>query len=187
MFVNGYIIQKCVDNGYKGVDGSGFSPDTAENWYLNGVDGYSEEFEPYYDKEIIKEDWFLEPHTFVGVCSDFEYIKRYIAVSKELGIKYRVLVVMTDIPSPTVELDPDIELKFLGFDYAYEGRDNYSAVYNEIPGIFPDCKLNENGLFETREEMDKYLSLREEFVKTHPPYTLEDGDFTVFKLYEMNI
>ena len=68
MFVNGYIIQKCVDNGYKGVDGSGFSPDTAENWYLNGVDGYSEEFEPYYDKEIIKEDWFLESHTFVGVC-----------------------------------------------------------------------------------------------------------------------
>ena len=115
------------------------------------------------------------------------YIKKYIAVSRELGIRYRVLVVMTDIPSPTVELDPSIELRFLGYDYAYEAPDNYSAVYNEIPFVFTDIKLNENGLIETREEMDTYLKKREEFVKSHPPYTLEVGDFTVFKLYEMNI
>jgi len=45
MFVNGFIIQKYVDNGYKGVDGSGFSANSCENWYLNGVEGYSEQFE----------------------------------------------------------------------------------------------------------------------------------------------
>lgn len=38
MYVNGYIIQKFVDNGYKGVDGSGFSTDSGENWYLNRVE-----------------------------------------------------------------------------------------------------------------------------------------------------
>ena len=108
MFVNGYIIQKYVDNGYKGVDGSGFSADSGENWYLNSVEGYSEEFEPYFDKEICKDEWYFEPHTYVGVCTDLEYIKRYISVSKKLGIKYRVLVVMTDIPSLTVELDPSM-------------------------------------------------------------------------------
>ncbi|MCR4703080.1 MAG: hypothetical protein K5665_05380 [Saccharofermentans sp.] len=187
MFVNGYIIQKYVDNGYKGVDGSGFSADSGENWYLNSVEGYSEEFEPYFDKEICKDEWYFEPHTYVGVCTDLEYIKRYISVSKKLGIKYRVLVVMTDIPSPTVELDPSMDLKFLGFDYAYECPDNYSAVYNEVPFVFPECKLNENGLFETREELDEYLLLREKFVDTHPPYTLEAGNFTVFKVYELNI
>ena len=41
MHVNGYIIQKFVDNGYKGVDGSGFSTDSGENWYLNRVEEYS--------------------------------------------------------------------------------------------------------------------------------------------------
>jgi len=187
MYVNGYIIQKFVDNGYKGVDGSGFSTDSGENWYLNRVEEYSGQFEPYYEKEICKDELIFDPHTYVGVCTDFEYIKQYISVSKKLGIRYRVLVVMTDIPSPVVELDPSVELKFMGFDYAYEFPDNYSAVYNEIPFVFPECKLNENGLFETREEIDAYLVKRKEFEDTHPPYTLETGDFTVFKVYEMNI
>ena len=35
--------------------------------------------------------------------------------------------------------------------------------------------------------MDEYLLLREKFVDTHPPYTLEVGNFTVFKVYELNI
>lgn len=187
MFVNGYIIQKLVDNGYKGVDGSGYSLDSAENWYLHDIEEYAEQFEPYFSKEICKDEWNMEPHTYVGVCTDLEYIKKYISVSRKLGIKYRVLVVMTDIPSPIVELDPSMELKFLGFDYAYETPDNYSAVYNEIPFVFPDFKLNENGLFETREEIEEYLVKRQEFVDTHPPYTLENGNFTVFKLYEIDI
>lgn len=44
-----------------------------------------------------------------------------------------------------------------------------------------------NGLFETREEIDAYLAKRKAFEDTHPPYTLETGDFTVFKVYEMDI
>ena len=187
MFVNGYIIQESVDNGYKGVDGSGFSTGSGRNWYLNSVEEYSEEFEPYFDKEICVDDWYIEPHTYVGVCTDLDYIRRYISVSTELGIRYRVLVVMTDIPVPTVKLDPGIKLKFLGYDYAYEAPDNYSAVYNEVPGVFPDCRLNGNGLFETREEIERYLVMRREFEDTHPPYTLEAGNFAVFKLYEMDI
>ena len=47
MYLNGFIIQKAVDNGYKGVDGSGFSANTGENWYLNDNDDYRAEFEPY--------------------------------------------------------------------------------------------------------------------------------------------
>ncbi len=55
-----------------------------------------------------------------------------------------------------------------------------------IPFVFDEFELNENWLFETREKIDKYLRKREEYVKTHPQYTLETGDFTVFKLYEMS-
>ena len=35
MFVNGLVVQKYVDNSYKGIDGSGFSYNTAQNWFLN--------------------------------------------------------------------------------------------------------------------------------------------------------
>lgn len=106
-------------------------------------------------------------------------------VSKQLGIKYRVLLVKTDIPMPTLEIDRELKTEFLGYDYAYENGDNYSAVYNEMPHIFPEFELNQNGLFQTRKEIIEYISRREEYEKTHKPYTLEVGDFTVFEVYEV--
>lgn len=68
---------------------------------------------------------------------------------------------------------------------AYENGDNYSAVYNEIPFVFTDFELNENGLFQTKEEILEYISKREEYEKAHKPYTLEVGDFTIFEVYEV--
>ena len=38
MFVNGLVVQKYIDNSYKGIDGSGFSYNTAQNWFLNFED-----------------------------------------------------------------------------------------------------------------------------------------------------
>ena len=186
MHINGFIIQKDVNNSYKGVDGSGFSSGSGENWYLNSHPDYEDRFEPYYE-ECIDRGWMLSEQSWVSACTDLEYIRKYISVSKTLGIKYRVLIVMTDVPAPVMELSPDIKMNFLGYDYAYIGGDNYSAVYNEIPFVFPDVKLNSNGLIQTMEEMDTYLKQREEFVATHPKYTLEDGDFVIFKVYEANL
>ena len=74
---------------------------------------------------------------------------------------------------------------FLGYDYAYESGDNYSAVYNEIPYIFPQFKLNQYGLFQTRSEIDEYIAVRERFKQSHPPLTLEEGNFVVFRLSEI--
>jgi len=121
----------------------------------------------------------------VAACTDLDYIYRYIEVSKELGIKYRVLLVKTEIPMPTVEIDKELEMEFLGYDYAYENGDNYSTVYNEILFVFPEFELNQNGLFQTKEEIIEYISRREEYEKTHKPYTLEVGDFTIFEVYEV--
>ena len=52
MYVNGIVIQKYVDNNYKGIDGSGFSESTGENWYFNNDEHLSELFEPFYDEHI---------------------------------------------------------------------------------------------------------------------------------------
>ena len=38
MFANGLVVQKYVDNSYMGIDGSGFSYNTAQNWFLNFED-----------------------------------------------------------------------------------------------------------------------------------------------------
>ena len=42
MFVNGLVVQKYIDNSYKGIDGSGFSYNTAQNWFLNFEDDVPE-------------------------------------------------------------------------------------------------------------------------------------------------
>ena len=186
MYVNGFIVQKYVANSYKGIDGSGFSDNTGENWYLNNNDIFHEQFEPYYDENIGKTYWDLEPFTWVSACTDIDYINRYINVSKSIGIEYRILLVETEISQPQMNYS-GIKKHFLGYDYAYANGDNYSAVYNEIPFIFSKCKLNDNGLFETEKEIHEYILLREEFKKTHKPSTLEEGEFIVFKLYEVEL
>lgn len=187
MYTNGFIIQEDANLKYRGIDGSGFSYLTFHNWYLNWNDEYQSMFEPYYDEYIGKTHYILEPHTWVAACTDLDYICRYIEVSKKLNISYRILLVKTEIPNPIMENLPDLKMKFLGYDYAYENGDNYSAVYNDIPTVFPNFTLNENELFETREEIEKYILQREEYKKVHPPYTLEEGDFTIFELYEVEI
>ena len=50
-------------------------------------------------------------------------------------------LVKTEIPEPVAEISTELETKFLGYDYAYENGDNYSAVYNEIPVVFPEYKF----------------------------------------------
>ncbi|WP_418747018.1 hypothetical protein [Frisingicoccus sp.] len=54
-----------------------------------------------------------------------------------------------------------------------------------IPFIFPQFELNQYGLFQTKEEIDEYIAVREQFKQTHPPYTLEEGDFVTFRLHEI--
>lgn len=186
LYTNGFIIQQRTDNPYKGVDGSGFSENTGQNWYLNYSDACQSRFEPYYEEHIERTYWNIEPHTWVGACTDMDYIRRYIAVSKELGIEYRLLLVRTEIPAPVIEGEIGLKTTFLGYDYAYESGDYYSAVYNEIPFVFPQFALNENGLFQTEKEIREYISQREKFVQTHTPNTLESGDFVVYEVHEVD-
>ena len=184
MYVNGIVVQKYVDSQYKGIDGSDFSANTGENWYFNNDEHLSDLFEPFYDEYIGRTYWDLDKKTWVAACNDMDYIYRYINESKKQNISYRLLLCETEISSPTMMI-PECNKKFLGYDYAYATGDNYSAVYNEIPFVFPDFKLNRNGLFQTEKEIYKYILERERFKKVNPPHTLEDGDFVVFRLHEI--
>ncbi len=187
IYTNGFVIQEYKDNTYKGIDGSGFSVDSARNWYLNDSEKYEEQFEHFYDEFIGKTYWNIEPHSWVSVCTDLEYLRRYTEVSKELGIRYRIILVRTNIPAPVLNSDLFGDTMFLGYDYAYIGGDNYSAVYNEIPFVFDNIQLNKNGLIETMDEMLAYISQRDVFVNNHAPYTLEVGDFAIMELYEVSV
>ena len=164
MFTNGIVIQKYVDNSYKGIDGSGFSENTGKNWFLNDDEILAPQFEPYYDEYIGKTYWNLE--------------------AQKRNIKFRLLLCESYIPNPIFDAS-NLKTEFLGYDYAYANGDNYSAVYNEIPFVFSEFKLNQYGLFQTEEEISEYIAKRELFKQQNPPYTLEDGEFVVFRLCEI--
>ena len=184
MIVNGIVVQKYIDNSHKGIDGSGFSEHTGQNWFLNLEEDVSDYFGSYYDENIGKTYFNLGEHAWIAACNDMNYIYRYVKEAEKINIKYRLLLCETDIPDPKFDC-PDLKRIFLGYDYAYAAGDNYSAVYNEIPFVFPRFKLNKYGLFQTREEIDEYIAAREQFKLTHPPLTLEEGDFVVFRLHEL--
>jgi|GEM_PF-645660 hypothetical protein len=185
MTVNGIIVQEYTDNPYRGVDGSGYSKDSAQNWFLNYVEDADKSFEGYYDEHIdIGMTYNIPDHYWVAACNDMEHIYKYVKEAEKRNIRYRLLLAETDIPRPRFEC-PDVEKVFLGYDYAYSSGDNYSAVYNEIPFVFPQFKLNRYGLFETREAIEEFIAERERFVRTHPPLTLEAGDFVIFRLHEI--
>ena len=80
-----------------------------------------------------------------------------------------------------------IKMKFIGYDYAYSGGSFYSAVNNDviskrIPN-FINFRLNQHGLFETYDEINHFVKLRE--LLKDDIYTFEEGNFIIYKLFEV--
>ena len=89
---------------------------------------------------------------------------------------------------------PDgINMSFLGYDYAYSGGSYYSAVLNDIIAKrilqFANIQMNKYGLFETYERVKEFINLRESMKKVEcfQKEYLEEGDFVIYKLYEVKI
>ncbi len=81
----------------------------------------------------------------------------------------------------------------MGYDYAYSGGSYYSAVLNDIVTkripSFSHINLNSYGLFETYDKIIYFIKQRKAMKRkehTQKEY-LEEGDFTVFELYELKI
>ncbi|WBW98725.1 hypothetical protein [Oceanirhabdus sp. W0125-5] len=81
-------------------------------------------------------------------------------------------------------------MEFLGYDYAYPGALYYSSIYHELSVVNELCidnklngfKLNKYGLFNTYDELLKFMEMREN-LKVKYPYTFELGDFVVYKVW----
>lgn len=173
-------MQRREERLYQGIEG--------DNWYLN----YDtiKELDIFFETNIEKA-W--KNSKYVDVCNDIEYIQKYIDISKRRNIEYRVLACVTEKELPQMELSIEKDIVFLGYDYAYSGGSYYSTVFNDIVTkripCFRNIHLNSYGLFETYDEIIYFINQRQTTNGkecTHKEY-LEEGDFTIFKLYELKI
>ena len=175
--INGIIFQRDDNRDYKGVEG--------DNWYLNNI--FSELLEDFFGENIEK-SWY--DSNYVDVCNDYSFIEKYIELSKRENIKFRMLLCETDRLKPRLT-NINWKTKFIGYDYAYLGGSYYSAVYNDIYSKriqqFLYFKLNCNGLFEHIENLNEFIRLREDMISQDNNMILEQGDFTIYKLYEINL
>lgn len=180
MNINGFIIQKKNETFYQGVEG--------DNWYLNY--DYSDEMDLFYEENIAK-SW--ENDNYIDVCNDIKYIHQYINVSRDRDIEYRLLLCMTDRDLPRMTLSTEMNLYFLGYDYAYAGGSYYSAILNDIISrripAFYNVQLNSYGLFETYTGVISFVNARQKIkrVECSKKEYLEDGDYVIYKLYEVKM
>lgn len=181
-YVNGVVIQKKRKDKYKGIDGW-----TGDAWYLNYMYEMDNELVRDYDKYV---EHSKRNFKIVDACTNNQYIKKYILFSKKIGIDIRLILCETTCDFPQY-CASNLELEFLGYDYAYPGDDYYSAIYYDICTgrikEFHDMKLNKNGLFDTEEEIDAFIQKREYLKDVYKEGTFESGIFVKYKLYEINI
>ena len=180
MLINGFIIQKKKDGLYQGVEG--------DNWYLNYCS--NKEMDIFFEENIEKA-W--QNSDYVDVCEDIEYIKKYIELSENKEINYRILACITEKKMPQTIISSEVEMEFLGYDYAYAGGSYYSAILNDLISnrikSFTDIQLNNFGLFGTYEEVRNFINRRrkmQEKDNIQEEY-LEKGDYIIYELYEVNI
>lgn len=179
LIINFAIVIQQIDfqNVYKGIEG--------ENWYFNYLNS-DKDFETYFEAEIEK-SW--EDNRYVDCCFDIAYIQNYIMESKHINIKFRLLLCETTRLFPRISVDLLIKTWFLGYDYAYAGGSYYSCINNDVlPNRIPelvDLKLNENGLFNTEEEIEKFIKMRDVLKSSYPQGTFESGEFIIYKLSEI--
>lgn len=181
-YVNGIVVQKKNDEKYKGIDGW-----TGDAWYLNSMYEKDNELVRDYDKyvEISEGNWEI-----MDACIDNQYIRKYVLFSRKIGVDIRLILCETTCDFPLYNAC-NLELEFLGYDYAYPGGDCYSAIYYDICvdriKEFHNIKLNKNELFDTEEEVDAFIQKREELKSVYDENTFEGGVFVKYKLYEINI
>ena len=180
MNLNGLVIQKRNKGLYQGIEG--------DNWYLN-YDCFND-LDDYFEKNIEKA-W--ENSDYVDVCNDIKYIQKYICISQSKNINFRVLACVTEKKIPQMVLPDKMHISFLGYDYAYSGGSYYSAVLNDIVSKrisrFADIPINDFGLFETYKQVIDFINQREAIkkIECNEREYIEEGDFIIYKLYELKM
>ncbi|WP_310601877.1 hypothetical protein [Anaerosporobacter sp.] len=176
MFRNGIVIQVKQEGIYQGIEG--------KNWTFD-FDKPNRELEEYYVNNI---DISWSDDRYVDCCNDLPYIKKYINELLKNRFDYRILLCETNKRFPVIK-EAHLKSTFLGYDYAYAGGSYYSCINNDVvSGRIPEfeaIQLNKNGLFESEEEIVRFIQMRDTLKNTYSSMTFEKGDFIVYKLSEI--
>lgn len=197
LYPNGFII-KCIDSEFSYEY---MYPNLAFNYYgIEGdnwpIDGYT----PIIDKKELNylEDYLYknienttEDASFVSVCNDIDFIRRYLIDCQKANIKIQLLFCESERPYPKYELSSldKKNLRFVGYDYAYAEPDYYSSIAQDIPRVdeMKSSKLNRFGLFDSEMEVLEFISLRNELIQSKPMGMFESGNFIVYRLWEYRL
>lgn len=139
--------------------------------------------------ENIERSWADD--NYVDCCEDINYINKYVEVCKKANIDFIIIFCETQDKFPIWKSNnnENIEdkLEFLGYDYAYAGGSFYSCIFNDVVSKriseLSSIQLNQYGLIRTEEEMGNFIKLRGKLKLTMPPYTFEEGNFIIYKLW----
>lgn len=177
---NGFVIQRNTKTNYKGIEG--------DNWYLNYCSN-NQYFREFYEQNI---DRAWDNEEYVDCCTSYEYVKKYIEESVKMGIDFKVLLCSTCKKKPILDkVRIGQNERILGYDYAYSGGSYYSSILNDILSKrikeFEKFQLNENGLFNSYEEVAGFSLYRKKLKEATSRYDFEEGDFVIYKITEIYI
>ncbi len=103
----------------------------------------------------------------------------------------RLILCETLKPYPKTNFLNTYSCKFLGYDYAYTDGSYYSSVFSDIVAKLVkelnNLVLNNNQLFNTLEEIQGLINLRQDLEKQYDENVFEKGDFIIYKLSEVKI
>lgn len=126
-------------------------------------------------------------NSYVDVCPNIYFIKRYIKACQAEGMGIQVIYCRTQKKFPECEIDTSGDnFKFLGYDLAYAGGNYYSCLFSDFKRI-PEMSrfhLNQYGLFSSESEMLEFVKFRNELEKIKPPSAFELGEFIIYQLWE---
>lgn len=104
---------------------------------------------------------------------DLEYLNRYIEHCNHLGIEIRILQIQTTRDNPVVKNIDLMEGKLLGYDYA--SGSSFTSLFAEdmvekdneelIEFRQFDEKINNNGMIDNPEDIEKYVLVRERLIQ----------------------
>lgn len=186
---NGIVIKEKLNlkNEYLGIEGN--------NWFIDLEyekieESQREYFHKYYCANV---EMAWRDQNYVDCCSDINHIYKYQDICQRNNIDYVTLFCESEKMNPIWENKKDYKIEdkliFLGYDYAYAGGSFYSCVLNDVMSKridqFSHVKLNEYGLISTEEEMVAFIILREELKNKLEKYTFEEGEFIIYKLWQV--
>lgn len=194
LYSNGFMIKridsKWAQNYIKNNHGYSYKGIEGDTWPISMVDEEIELQERNYLYDYVYHN--IEERAFdqnvAAICNDLNFLNRYLKACKKVNFQVCILFCETEKMQPKYEIDlkGNDNYKFIGYDYAYADPDYYSCIFHDIPRVkeLSQLKLNENGLFDTIEEIHQFIDIREDLKQINSISKFESGNFTIYRLWE---